>query len=67
MSEKLSAAGKMMDSEVVTLTDDIIFTPLTQEGGIARRFASRYTPAAALFLPARPFQVMKPRFIPPNV
>ncbi len=35
MSEKLSAAGKMMDSEVVTLTDDIIFTPLTQEGGIA--------------------------------
>ena len=35
MSEKLSAAGKMMDGEVVTLTDDIIFTPLTQEGGIA--------------------------------
>ena len=25
MSEKLSAAAKMMDGEVVTLTDDIIF------------------------------------------
>ncbi|MGK9175892.1 AAA family ATPase [Yokenella regensburgei] len=35
MSEKLSAAGKMMDGEVVTLTDDIIFTRLVQEGGIA--------------------------------
>jgi hypothetical protein len=57
----------MMDGEVVTLTDDIIFSVLTQEGGIAwMHFASRYTPAAALFLPARPSQVMKPRFIPPN-
>ncbi|WP_437889341.1 trifunctional serine/threonine-protein kinase/ATP-binding protein/sensor histidine kinase [Phytobacter sp. V91] len=35
MSEKLSAAGKMMDGEVITLTDDIIFTCLSQEGGIA--------------------------------
>jgi len=35
MSEKLSAAGKMMDGEVITLTDDIIFTRLLQEGGIA--------------------------------
>jgi predicted ATPase/signal transduction histidine kinase len=35
MSEKLSAAGKMMDGEVITLTDDIIFTRLSQEGGIA--------------------------------
>lgn len=35
MSEKLSAAGKMMNGDIVTLTDDIIFTLLTQEGGIA--------------------------------
>ena len=66
MSEKLSAAGKMMDGEVVTLTDDIIFTPLTQEGGLPGHSASRSIPAAVLFLPARPYLAMKPRFIRPN-
>ncbi|WP_275554646.1 AAA family ATPase [Mixta sp. Marseille-Q2659] len=35
MSEKLSAAGQMMDAGVLTLSDEIIFTPLAQEGAIA--------------------------------
>ncbi len=35
MSEKLSAAGQLMNGDVFTLTDDIIFTPLAQEGCIA--------------------------------
>ncbi len=35
MSEKLSAAGNLMNGDVFTLTDDIIFTPLAQEGCIA--------------------------------
>lgn len=35
MSEKLSAAVRMMEGEVFTLTDDMLFTPLAQEGGIA--------------------------------
>ncbi|XES85114.1 AAA family ATPase [Franconibacter pulveris] len=35
MSEKLSAAGSVMEGEVFTLTDDTLFTPLAQEGGIA--------------------------------
>lgn len=35
MSEKLSAAGKLMNGDVFTFTDDIIFTPLAQEGCIA--------------------------------
>lgn len=38
MSEKLSVAGKMMDAEVFSLTDEIIFTPLAQEGAIAWTF-----------------------------
>lgn len=35
MSEKLSAVAREMEGEVFTLTDDILFTPLAQEGGIA--------------------------------
>ena len=35
MSEKLSAAGKLMKDDVFTLTDDVLFTPLAQEGCIA--------------------------------
>ena len=35
MSEKLSDAGKMMNAEVFALSDEIIFTPLAQEGPIA--------------------------------
>ena len=34
MSEKLSDAGNMMDAAVFSLTDEIIFTPLAQEGAL---------------------------------
>ncbi|ORM74512.1 hypothetical protein HA44_18790 [Mixta gaviniae] len=35
MSEKLSAAGEAMHGAVFTLNDEMIFTPLAQEGCIA--------------------------------
>lgn len=50
MSEKLSAAGKMMDAEVVTLTDDIIFTLLSQDGGIAWTFCQPLHPGSSFIL-----------------
>jgi predicted ATPase/C4-dicarboxylate-specific signal transduction histidine kinase len=35
MSEKLSAVSNGLEDKVLTLTDEFIFTPLAQEGGIA--------------------------------
>lgn len=54
MSEKLSAAGKLMNGDVFTFTDDIIFTPLARRAASPGRYAIRCIQVRALSWPAPP-------------